>query len=134
MEFGSLTVVSSVAQTEDQTLAGVLLLRMTNPCIPEKETNLKTCYDDVSSQTLPIQRTNSAVEKLSAVLKAHHRRKTLRIAGEHKIAAFWEQEIAPKILVIWETRRVDWSSVDVVRFGYADEQLGTSQLVVWIGV
>ena len=124
MGSGSLTVVSSGAQIEDQTLAGVLLLRMANPCTPEKETNLKTCYDDVSPQTQPIQRTNSAVEKLSTVLKAHHRRKTLRIAGEHKIAAFWEQDIAPKILVILKTRRVDWFSVNIVCFGYADEQPG----------
>ncbi len=52
--------------------------------------------------------------------------------GDHAINDVWEDDLAPKIHVILDTKEVEWTSTDVVRIGYVNEP--SAGVILWIGV
>jgi len=64
--------------------------------------------------------------------EAYQRVKELRVAGNHKIKDIWEGDVALKVHTILDENEVNWTSTDVVRFGYVNEPSGN--VTLWIGV
>ena len=54
--------------------------------------------------------------------------------GHHPIADVWETGLSHKIVQCLVAHGVAWSSIDVVRIGYEDEDESSRPAIVWIGV
>ncbi|KAH9053062.1 hypothetical protein EDB87DRAFT_1676932 [Lactarius vividus] len=65
--------------------------------------------------------------------EAYSRYRELRVVGEHEISGVWEDDLALKVHAILHAKGVDWSSTDVIRIRYIDDD-DPSEDVLWIGV
>jgi hypothetical protein len=64
--------------------------------------------------------------------EAYPRRRELRTVGKHKLKDVWEDNLAPKIHAALDLMKIKWTSTDVVRIKYVDEDF--VPVVLWIGV
>ncbi|KAH9942017.1 hypothetical protein B0H21DRAFT_696572, partial [Amylocystis lapponica] len=60
--------------------------------------------------------------------------KELRIPGNHPLAAVWEDNLAPRVLDILDSKGVQWTSMDAARIGVEEEYFAPVQVVIWIGI
>lgn len=64
--------------------------------------------------------------------EAYCRPKVLGTIGRHAIKAVWEDVLSHMIIEHLDLARVAWTSIDVVRIGYADDSI--HPVILWIGV
>jgi len=95
------------------------------------ELEAKLYYNGLPSKPRLIARTGLPWEA-SSDPQACTRLKELRVAGNHKISEVWQDDLAPKVKAILDQNNVDWSSIDIVRFGYGGEPSGN--VIILIGV
>ena len=66
--------------------------------------------------------------------QADWKRKRLGVADGHRMGEIWN-DLAPKICDILGEGQVEWTSIDVVRIGYRDDEHGNPEpVVLWIGI
>ncbi|GJJ12402.1 hypothetical protein Clacol_006644 [Clathrus columnatus] len=59
--------------------------------------------------------------------------KELRVVGNHPLNnGVWEDNLAPSFFTLLKSEEVMWTSIDVVRIGYAGES--SAPVILWIGV
>ncbi|KAF8917443.1 hypothetical protein CPB85DRAFT_199393 [Mucidula mucida] len=102
------------------------------PPIDLTEVEKKVYYYGLCSSPILVARSGTIPWEAPSGPEAYHRPKELRIAGDHKIAEVWEDDLALKVEGILNEKQVQWTSMDVVRIGYADES--SAPVVLWLGV
>jgi hypothetical protein len=58
--------------------------------------------------------------------------KVLRTVGRHEIKDVWEGNLSCKVIEYLDSKKVAWTSIDVVRIGYVEESF--RPVILWIGV
>ena len=64
--------------------------------------------------------------------EAYNRPKVLGTVGRHPIKDVWEAGLSRKVLEHLDSKKVAWTSIDVVRIGYVEESF--RPVILWIGV
>lgn len=99
---------------------------------PVSDEEARLYYAGLPSRPLLVARTGTTPFELPTGPEAYPKLKELRIAGNHKIKEIWEDNLGLKVIAILDEKKVLWTSIDVVRFGYEEEPSGN--VVIWIGV
>ena len=103
----------------------------TTPSPPHiTDTEARLYYHGPPAKPLLVARTGSTTWEEPG-LEAYPREKQLGVVGKHEIGEIWEV-LGPKVYDILNKAKVDWTSVDLVRLGYVDEQPGP--VIIWIGI
>lgn len=89
-------------------------------------------YYGLPSTPKLVARTSTTPWKAPSGPGAYHRAKELRPVGNHALQDVWEDNLALKLHALLESKKVKWTSTDVVRIGYADES--SAPVILWIGV
>ncbi|PUU82988.1 hypothetical protein B9Z19DRAFT_1073578 [Tuber borchii] len=102
------------------------------PLLPASELEAKHYYHGLPSRPVLVARTGKDTWKLPTGPWAYLRDKELRPVGDHLLKEVWDNHLIAPILNILKSKEVKWTSIDVVRIGFADESV--APVVVWIGV
>ncbi|KAH9017748.1 hypothetical protein EDB83DRAFT_183145 [Lactarius deliciosus] len=108
----------------------------TTPTPPPPPSKWEACtyYAGLPSRPRLIARTGTPWKEPTGP-EAYSRRRELRVVGEHEISDIWEDDLALKVHAILHAKGVDWTSADVVRIRYIDDDDDPSgDVVLWIGV
>ncbi|KAH9017750.1 hypothetical protein EDB83DRAFT_2298802 [Lactarius deliciosus] len=108
----------------------------TTPTPPPPASKLEawSYYAGLPSRPRLIARTGTPWEEPTGP-EAYSRLRELRAVGEHEISDVWEDDLALKVHAILHAKGVDWTSTDVVRIRYIDDDDDPSgDVVLWIGV
>ncbi|KAH9051592.1 hypothetical protein EDB83DRAFT_2226108 [Lactarius deliciosus] len=108
----------------------------TTPTPPPPPSKWEACtyYAGLPSRPRLIARTGTPWEEPTGP-EAYSRLRELRVVGEHEISDVWEDDLALKVHAILHAKGVDWTSTDVVRIRYIDDDDDPSgDVVLWIGV
>jgi len=65
-------------------------------------------------------------------VEEHTRPKVLGTVGNHEIKNLWEGDLSLQIVNYLNSKKVPWTSVDVVRISYVGESF--RPVILWIGV
>ncbi|KAH8981224.1 hypothetical protein EDB86DRAFT_447202 [Lactarius hatsudake] len=108
----------------------------TTPTPPPPASKLEawSYYAGLPSRPRLIARTGIPWEEPTGP-EAYSRLRELRVVGEHEISDVWEDDLALKVHAVLHAKEVDWTSTDVVRIRYIDDDDDPSgDVVLWIGV
>jgi hypothetical protein len=105
----------------------------TTPSSPPhlSDTEARLYYYGLPSKPALVARTGSTPWVEPTGLEAYPRKKELGVVGNHEIIKIWD-DLVPKVFDILDKGQVDWTSIDPVRIGYADER--PRPMVIWIGI
>ncbi|KAH9047194.1 hypothetical protein EDB84DRAFT_524333 [Lactarius hengduanensis] len=105
-----------------------------SPPPPPSKLEAYTYYAGLPSRPRLIARTGTPWEEPTGP-EAYSRLRELRVVGEHEISDVWEDDLALKVHAVLHAKGVDWTSTDVVRIRYIDDDDDPSgDVVLWIGV
>ena len=66
---------------------------------------------------------------------SRYRQRRLDPVGDHPFVEIWEDNFAFKIHALLDRNQVEWTSTDVVRIGFVDDDQSTAgPVVLWIGI
>ena len=66
---------------------------------------------------------------------SRYRQRRLDPVGDHPFVEIWEDNFAFKIHALLDRNQVEWTSTDVVRIGFVDDDESTAgPVVLWIGI
>jgi hypothetical protein len=95
------------------------------------EAEAKDYYAGLPSRPQLVARTSTTPYEEPRGPEAHTKLKELRVVGNHKINKVGD-DLAHKVLNILKENKVEWTSTDIVRFGYEGKRSGN--VVLWIRV
>ena len=99
---------------------------------PLSEMEAKHYYAGLPSAPPLVARTSTTPWEAPTGPETHLPRKELRPVGEHALAGVWGDGLGRKVSDLLTSRKVDWTSVDLVRIGVEDEYF--APVILWIGV
>lgn len=102
---------------------------------PVSETESKLYYVGLPSQPPLIARTSTtpwSPPKDSE--EAELQRKELGPANHPALRAVWEDDLAGKVIDLLDSRKVKWTSADIVRIGCEALDVRPHPVVLWLGV
>lgn len=89
-------------------------------------------YAGLPSAPVLVARTGITPWEAPTGQEAYPKLKELRPIGNHAIAGVWQSGMATRVCTLLDSMEVQWTSMDVVRIGYAGES--SAPAVLWIGV
>jgi hypothetical protein len=114
----------------DVAARGDITKRTTPPPPHLSDTESRLYYYGLPSSPTLVARTGSTPWEEPTGPSANPREKELGVVGTHDIREVWEN-LLPEICGVLDKEQVEFTSIDLVRIGYADE--GRGPVVVWIG-
>ena len=103
------------------------------PLSPPSEIEAISYYSGLPSTSFVVARTGTMISwEKPAGLEAYRRYRDLRVVGNHVIKDVWEDNLAFKLHALLDSMDVKWTSTDVVRLGYDEED--SAPVILWIGV
>ena len=99
---------------------------------PPSEFEAIAYYLGLPSRPALVARTSTIPLKGPTGQWGYRRIKELHPVGNHAIKEVWEDNLALKIHTLLDSKRVKWTSTDVVRIGFVDESF--TSVILWIGV
>jgi hypothetical protein len=103
-----------------------------SPLSPPSEMEAKYYYYGLPSAPTLVARTGTTPWKAPTGPEAYLTAKELRPVGNHEIVDVWDDGLAAKVLALLTSKKVKWTSVDIVRIGYPEKS--RPPVIVWIGV
>ena len=92
----------------------------------------KHYYHGLPSRPVLVARTGTTPWEEPTGPEAYLVEKGLRLAGNHPLKEIWSDKVAPKVVDLLDSMKVEWTSLDVVRIGDAEEYF--APVILWIGV
>jgi len=89
-------------------------------------------YSGLPSNPRLVSRTSTSRWTAPCWPDAYNKPKELRPVGMHPIVDIWEDHLSRKLVQCLDSKQVSWTSIDIVRIGYAGESF--PPLILWIGV
>lgn len=99
---------------------------------PLSDLESKYYYYGLHSKAVLVARSGTDIWELPTGPEAYLRPKGLSPVGNHPINAVWRDKLGPQIHNLLKSKGVQWTSIDVLRIGFAGERF--APVVVWIGV
>ncbi|KAK2024538.1 hypothetical protein LX32DRAFT_675956 [Colletotrichum zoysiae] len=93
---------------------------------PPTELERNWFYNGIPSQPKLVARSSSPPFRFDVDDPRSSDRKALTVVGKHAIVSTWNDEpstLRNQILGILTRQNVDWSAIDILRIGYADEEM-----------
>ncbi|KAK7030280.1 hypothetical protein VNI00_014297 [Paramarasmius palmivorus] len=89
-------------------------------------------YRGLSSSPVLVARTSTAPFTVPKGFDAYGKRKELRPVGDHPLKEVWEDNLARKVYTYLDSKKVQWTSIDVVRIGEVEDPI--PPVILWIGI
>jgi len=89
-------------------------------------------YTGLPSVPRLVARSGTIPWEMPSGQEAYNKPKVLGIVGKHDINDVWEGNLCCKVVEYLDREKVAWTSIDVVRIGYAEESF--HPVILWIGV
>ncbi|KAI5116737.1 hypothetical protein M0805_001379 [Coniferiporia weirii] len=89
-------------------------------------------YAGLYSRPLLVGRSSTTPWKAPTGMEAYSRPKMLGTVGRHPIKEVWEGNLSRNVVEHLDSKKVAWTSIDVVRIGYVDDSF--HPVILWIGV
>jgi hypothetical protein len=109
----------------------------TAPILPRlvSDEEAKYYYGGLPSAPILVARTSTTPWEMPTGPEASHKAKELRTAYNPSLGEAMRGDMSSKLFAVLDSMEVKWTSIDVVRFGYAEEySFESSPIILWIGV
>ncbi|KAF8816767.1 hypothetical protein BYT27DRAFT_7206932 [Phlegmacium glaucopus] len=100
---------------------------------PPSEMEAKYYYNGLPSAPVLVARTSTTPWEEPTGPEAYHTAKELRPVFNHALTKVWEGNLAPKVLDLLDSMKVQWTSIDIARIGNPELQK-PFPVILWIGV
>ncbi|EKM55700.1 uncharacterized protein PHACADRAFT_209222, partial [Phanerochaete carnosa HHB-10118-sp] len=101
---------------------------------PPSEMEAKYYYYGLHSKPVLVARSSTTPWEAPTGPEADWPCKELRVFGNHPLKEVWEGGLGLKFCGLLGSMKVQWTSIDLLRIGEAEEYLTPPARVVWIGV
>ncbi|KAG0129059.1 hypothetical protein HOY82DRAFT_418656 [Tuber indicum] len=89
-------------------------------------------YAGLPSRPVLVGRSSTTPWEEPSGLEAYLKHKVLRPVGRHPINDVWEGNLPRKVIEHLDSKKVAFTSIDIVRIGYEEEPF--RPVILWIGV
>ncbi|KAG9079472.1 hypothetical protein FRC06_007706, partial [Ceratobasidium sp. 370] len=106
-------------------------LENSSPTLPSPPSQMEAMhyYAGLPSAPVLVARTSTTPWKVPTSPEAHQKLKELHPVGNHALREVWGNKLAPKIQDLLDSMKVKWTSLDILRIGYAGEDFAP---ILWI--
>jgi hypothetical protein len=92
----------------------------------------KHYYDGLPSRPILVARSGTTPWEAPTDPEDYSKLRQLGPAGNHPLSEVWNDELSLKVDTLLASMKVNWTSIDIVRIGIAEEH--PPPVVLWIGV